>query len=181
MRGHAQQPQRGKWRGNRAGRIHHSLEAEGTAVCLAGDRRRQQRFTRRCANAASQPGRHSGQQNLKGARGEPNGARGHGGDGVADHNERLAATQPVREMAGDDLRDAREAVRRAFNRPEPPRPGAERHEQRRQDRCRNFVAPIAQQACQPDAECGAVQPMRFRSGFARDHGCEENETMIGRS
>src|SRR2546430_10913709 len=61
-------------------------------------------------------------------------------------------------MPGDELRETRETVGDAFDGAEPGRPCANRSKKSRQNRRGCFVAPVAKQAGEANAQNGAVEP-----------------------
>src|SRR6266576_2403780 len=68
-------------------------------------------------------------------------------------------------MPGDELRETRETVGDAFDGAEPGRPCANRSKKSRQNRRGCFVAPVAKQAGEANAQNGAVEPGLFLCGL----------------
>src|SRR2546429_3438387 len=71
-------------------------------------------------------------------------------------------------MPGDELRETRETVGDAFDGAEPGRPCANRSKKSRQNRRGCFVAPVAKQAGEANAQNGAVEPGLFLCGLGQD-------------
>ena len=69
-----------------------------------------------------------------------------------------AAAQAIGKIPGEKFRDAGKSVSHALNRAQPSRPRPERHQQGRQNRRGNLVAPVAEQTRQTHAERSAVEP-----------------------
>src|SRR5438876_2532826 len=91
--------------------------------------------------------------------------RRQGGEGIAKNGEWLAALQAVGEMARGKLCEAGESVGNAFDGAKPRRACADGREKRGQHGGGGFVAPVAEQACEADAENGAVEPGLFGRGI----------------
>ena len=87
------------------------------------------------------------------------------GESIAKNGEWLAALQAIGEMAGGEFSEAGESVGDAFNRAKPRRACANGREKRGQHSGGGFVAPVAEQACEADAENGAVEPGLFGRGI----------------
>src|SRR5207253_6537804 len=73
-------------------------------------------------------------------------------------------------MPGDELRETRETVGDAFDGAEPGRPCANRSKKSRQNRRGCFVAPVAKQAGEANAQNGAVEPGVVLCGRGRRGG-----------
>src|SRR5437588_10230466 len=96
---------------------------------------------------------------------EREGSRRKSGESIAKNGGWLAALQAIGEMAGGEFSEAGESVGDAFNRAKPRRACANGREKRGQHSGGGFVAPVAEQACEADAENGAVAPGLFGRGI----------------
>src|SRR5689334_14192615 len=81
-------------------------------------------------------------------------------------------------MPRDELRETRKSVGDAFDGPEPRWSSANRREECRQERCRGFVAPVAEQAGQTDAKHSAVEPGLLFSSFRHEGAVYRPRTTI---
>src|SRR6267143_686987 len=87
------------------------------------------------------------------------------GEGVAKYGEWLSAFQAIGVVAGGKLCEAGEPVGDAFDGAEPDRACADGSQKRREHGCGGFVAPVAEEAGEADAEDGAVEPGLFFRGI----------------
>src|SRR6267154_2277124 len=136
MVGRFQKPERRERARDGADGVHEALEAEG----------------------AAEPSRGAGEEHMISVRSESERRCRKRGEGVAKDGERFSALQAIGEMAGGQLREARETVGNTFDRAKPHRTRADGGEEGGEDRSSRFVAPIAEQAGQADTEDGAVEP-----------------------
>ena len=81
------------------------------------------------------------------------------GKSVAESGERLPFFQMIGVMARAQLGEAGKSVGDAFDRSEPRGACANRGQERRENRGSDFVAPIAEEAGDADADDSAVQPV----------------------
>src|SRR5260370_42257572 len=82
--------------------------------------------------------------------------------------QRLAALQAIGEMAGGKLCEAGKSVRDAFDSSEPDRACSDGSQERREYSCCRFMAPVAEQAGQADADNSAIQPGLFFCGIGHE-------------
>ena len=87
---------------------------------------------------------------------------------VAEHGERLAALQLIRVITCCQLGKTGKTVGDSFDGAEPARARANCSKKCGEDGGRGFVAPIAEQAGEADAEDGAVEPALFFGGFGHE-------------
>ncbi len=182
----SQQPQCGGGTDNRAERVQHPLEAKGASVCLARDSSCEQRLTHGSPHATSEPCRGTRQQNMPRCCGQSDRRRAKCGDDVTEHGDGFAARQFVGVVARSHFGEARQAVAHAFDQAKPRCRDAHRSEECRHERRGNFMGPIGEQACQPDAKHSAIQPpnvclalVTFGSGGRRCHGGRRTGDYIG--
>jgi hypothetical protein len=173
-----EQPKRRKRANDGAKRVHQSLEAKRPAVCLGSNIRSKQRLSRRRPHAAAEPRSGSANQEMIGMRCESKRRRAKRRDQVSENCERLAAFQPVRIIACSKLRKARKAVSHSFDGPKPRGPRANHREKRGQDRCCRFVAPIAKETGEADAENGAVEPGLFFCRFGHSEAVYSRQLTV---
>src|SRR6202008_810831 len=82
---------------------------------------------------------------------------------VAKDGERLAALQPIGVMACGEVRKTGKPVGDAFDGAEPHRTRPDSSQERGEHGCCRLMAPVAEEAGEPDAEHGAIEPGLSRS------------------
>ncbi len=139
-----------------------ALEPVGAPVRLGRHHVGEDRVAARTAHAARSPGAGSQHEHLPRRGREPDAAREHRGRDVAPDRDLRAALRVVGERPAGQLRDARRAVGDAFDQPQGRRRRTQRHrEEARQQRRRDLVAHVGQEARQPDRSHSWVEPWRL--------------------
>src|SRR5258708_34691895 len=103
-----------------------------------------------------------------GVSGEGKGSGGERGESVAEDGEGLPAFQPIGVVAGSKFCEAGEAVGDAFDGAEPDRARADGGQECGEHGGGGFMAPVAEQASEADAEDGAVEPGLFFGGVRHE-------------
>ncbi len=93
-----EQPERGKWAGDGAYRVHQAFETEGAAVGVRRDVGGKQGFLCGRADAAAQPCGDAAEEDMVGVRCKGERRRRKGGEGVAKDGEGLTMLQSIGEV-----------------------------------------------------------------------------------
>jgi len=158
MAGGFEKPERRERARDGADGVHQALEAESTAISSRWHVGGEQSFLRGRAYTAAEPSRSATEEHMIRMRGESERRGRKRGEGVAKNGERLSALQAIREMARGQLCEAGETVGDTFDRSEPGWACADGGQKRGEDRSGGFVTPVAEEAGEPNAEHGAVEP-----------------------
>src|SRR5467141_2787602 len=163
-----EQPERGEGARDGAYRVHQAFETEGAAVGVRRHVGGEQGFLRGRADTAAQPCGDAAEEHMIGMGCEGERRRGKRGEGVAKYGEGLSAFQAIGVVACGKLCEAGEPVGDALDGAEPDWARADGGQESREHGCGGFVAPVAEEAGQSDAEDGAVEPGLFFRGVG--HG-----------
>jgi hypothetical protein len=165
--GYLQQPEGGQRCHNRAERIHHAFKAECAPICLGRHAGRKKSFATRGSHSAPQPRGHPSQENMALMKSKGQCAASQSCKQVTDEYG-FSALKPIREVSSSQFGDARKSISDSSIIPTPP------HQRRLKPRrsknhCRNFVTPVAEETCEPNAEGSAVQPFSRRNDVCFSH------------
>src|SRR5690242_24973 len=162
------EPERGKRADDSAERVHQALQAERAAVSLRRNVGREQSLSCGGAHAAAKPGPGAPEKHLISVCGEAERTCTQRGKRVAEYGERFAALQLIRVIACCQLGKTGKTVGDSFDGAEPGGASANCSKKCGKDGGRGFVAPIAEQAGEANAEDGAVEPALFFGGFGHE-------------
>jgi hypothetical protein len=98
-------------------------------------------------------------------------------DDVAEHGDGFAARQFVGVVAKFPFGEARRAVAYALDEAKPGCGDAHRSEKCGHRRRGDFMGPIREQTCQPNAKHGAIQPIHAASLFLRSGAEKKSEAL----
>lgn len=161
MVGDLQEPQRSERAGDGADRVHQAFEPEGAAICVGRDVGGEESFFCRGADAAAEPSRNAGDEYVISVSGEGERGGRESGESVAKDGQRLSIFQAIGVVAGGKFCEAGEAVGDTFDGAEPDRTSADGGEEGGEDRGGGFMAPVAKEAGEADAQDSAVEPGLF--------------------
>ena len=153
-----EKPKRRERANDCADRIHEAFKTEGAAVGVWWRVGGEQGFPRGRADAASEPRGGTAEEHVIGVRRQGKRGGRKRGESVTEESQRLAMLQPVCEVACGKFGEAGEAVGDALDGAEPCGARANRGEKCGQNGCCGFVAPVAEETGETDAEDGAVEP-----------------------
>jgi hypothetical protein len=168
--GDLKEPESREWADDCANGIHQAFEAEGAAVGGRTNVGSEESFLGRRADTAAKPCGGAADQDVVGVRGESKRRGSQCGEGVTEDGQRFAALQAVGVMAGTEFCEARKAIGDSFDCAEPYGTRSNCGKKGRQNSGGDFVAPVAEQAGEADAQDGAREPMLFLIDAGGAHG-----------